>query len=81
MCFTFERVMEVMGEAVKRLPREFTGRYPSVDWHGIAGMRDRLGHGYDNVDYNLLWEAVQTRIPGLLDTVDRMIRDIDESDS
>jgi uncharacterized protein with HEPN domain len=36
----FERVMEVLGEAVKRLPPDLTTRYPAVDWRGIAGMRD-----------------------------------------
>jgi uncharacterized protein with HEPN domain len=35
----FERAMEVLGEAVKCLPVELLGRYPSVDWRGIAGMR------------------------------------------
>jgi|ERR1039458_1982804 uncharacterized protein with HEPN domain len=47
----FERIMEVLGEAVKRLPPELTARYPAVDWRGIAGMRDRVSHGYDAIDY------------------------------
>jgi uncharacterized protein with HEPN domain len=34
------RVMEVLGEAVKRLPPEMTAQYPAVDWRDIAGMRD-----------------------------------------
>jgi uncharacterized protein with HEPN domain len=45
----FERVMEVLGEAVKRLPPELTARYPAVDWRGVAGMRDRVSHGYDAI--------------------------------
>jgi uncharacterized protein with HEPN domain len=77
--FAFERVMEVLGEAVKRLPDELRSRYPAVDWRGIAGMRDRVSHGYDAVDYEVLWRAVQDRVPGLLSTIERMLRDLEES--
>ena len=75
----FERVMEVLGEAVKRLPAELRAKYPSVDWRGAAGMRDHLTHGYDIVDYEVLWKAAQERLPGLLATVEQMLRDLEES--
>ena len=73
----FERIMEVLGEAVKRLPPELTAQYPAVDWRGIAGMRDRVSHGYDAIDYELLWQSVETRVPGLLVTVEQMLKDVD----
>lgn len=69
--------MEVLGEAVKRLPQEMTGRYPAVDWRGIAGMRDCVSHGYDTIDYELLWQAVKTQVPGLLATIEKMIGDLE----
>jgi uncharacterized protein with HEPN domain len=72
----FERVMEVLGEAVKRLPPDLTARYLDVDWRGIAGMRDWVSHGYDGIDYGLLWQAVETRAPGLLVTVGQMLKDL-----
>ena len=72
----FERVMEILGEAVKRLPPELTAKYPAVDWRGIAGMRDRVSHGYDAVDYDLLWQAVEKKVPGLLTTVEQMLNDL-----
>jgi uncharacterized protein with HEPN domain len=75
----FERVMVILGEAVKRLPPELTARYPAVDWRGIAGMRDRVSHGYDAIDYGLLWQSVATRVPGLLATVEQMLKDLDSS--
>ena len=50
----FERVMEIRGEAVKRLPPELCQRYPAVPWKLIAGMRDRVSHGYDAIDYSTL---------------------------
>jgi len=47
-----------------------------VDWRGIAGMRDRVSHGYDAIDYGLLWSAVETRVPGLLVTIEQMLQDL-----
>jgi uncharacterized protein with HEPN domain len=76
----FERVMEVLGEAVKRLPIEVIAQYPEVDWRGITGMRDRVSHGYDAIDYDLLWQAVQNHVPGLLATVERMLKDLQPDD-
>ena len=73
----FERVMEILGEAVKRLPLGLTARFPAVDWRGIAGMRDRVSHGYDGVDYGLLWQSVETRVPTLIITCEQMLKDLD----
>jgi uncharacterized protein with HEPN domain len=39
-------------------------------------MRDHVSHGYDSIDYDLLWQSVKTRIPGLLSTVEQMLKDL-----
>jgi len=70
-----ERALEIIGEAVKRLPNEVCASYPTVEWRLIAGMRDRLSHGYDDVDLEILWNVVHEDVPGLIDTVVRMISD------
>ena len=72
-----ERFIEIMGEGVKRLPMELRSRYPSVPWKEIAGTRDHLSHGYDDVDYQVLWDAVQKDVPALLATVEQMLREIE----
>ena len=74
-----ERFIEIIGEGVKRLPRELRDRYPNVPWKEIAGTRDRLSHGYDDVDYQVLWNAVQKDLPTLLATVGQMLKDLEES--
>lgn len=75
----FERVMEVLGEAVKRLPFELCQQYPAVEWRLVAGMRDRVSHGYDGIDYQMLWDTVEQDLPTLLATVGKMLADLDKS--
>ena len=50
-----ERLVEVLGEAVKRLPNELRDRHPQLPWDKIAGTRDYIAHGYDSVDYDVIW--------------------------
>lgn len=61
----FVRSLEVIGEAAKKLTPEFRAQHTSIDWRRIAGMRDRLIHDYFGVDYEIVWDVVQTRIPEL----------------
>ena len=75
----FERALEVLGEAVKRLPPDLRDRYPAVPWKLVAGMRDRLSHGYDEVRHEVLWNAVQQDVPVLLTTVEQMLRDLESN--
>jgi uncharacterized protein with HEPN domain len=50
-----ERLVEVLGEAVKRLPKDLRLRHPQLPWEKIAGTRDYIAHGYDSVDYDVIW--------------------------
>ena len=61
----FVRSLEIVGEAAKKVPAGFRMQYPTVDWRAMAGMRDRLIHDYFGVDYELVWDVVQNRIPEL----------------
>lgn len=43
----------------------------------VAGMRDKISHGYDSVDYQTLWDTVQDDVPGLLTAVERILMDLE----
>jgi uncharacterized protein with HEPN domain len=68
------RNIEVIGEAVKQLSPELRDAHPDVPWKAIAGMRDRLIHGYDTVNFALVWEAVERHVPDLRVTVEELLR-------
>jgi uncharacterized protein with HEPN domain len=59
------RNIEIIGEAVKRLPPELTSRHPEIDWNGWARLRDVLAHQYFGVDVDLLADAVDEELPAL----------------
>lgn len=60
------RNLEIIGEAVKRLPPELLEDWPEVDWSGWARMRDVVAHQYFGVDVDVIWNAVQDELPGLV---------------
>ena len=51
--------MEIVGEAANRVSSETQQKHPEIPWPQIIGMRNRLTHGYDVVDYDLLWDTVR----------------------
>jgi uncharacterized protein with HEPN domain len=57
------RSLEIIEEAAKKVPEEFRAKYPAIEWRAMSGMRDRLIHNYFGVDYELVWDVVQNRIP------------------
>jgi uncharacterized protein with HEPN domain len=74
----FVRSIEIIGEASKKLPEETRRKYPQVEWRAVAGMRDRLIHGYFDTDYDIVWDVVVNKVPTLQQEVVRIIREESE---
>ena len=70
----FVRSLEIIGEAVKQLPNDIKQRYSHLEWRAMAGMRDRLIHGYFGVDYDIVWDVVINKIPVLQREVEHILR-------
>jgi len=57
--------IEILGEAVKKIPDDIRTQYPEIPWKAIAGMRDMLVHEYWGIDANVVWATVQEGLPPL----------------
>lgn len=57
------RNLEIVGEAVKKIPAVFKNRHPEIEWKKIAGLRDILVHEYFGVDLQVLWDIIKTKLP------------------
>ena len=52
------RLLEIVGEAAARVAAEERMLYPDIPWPEVVGLRNRLIHGYDSIDFDILWEIV-----------------------
>ena len=72
------RRLEVIGEATRNLPAEFTGAHPGIPWGRIVAMRNRLAHAYASVDLKLTWAVVVNDLPILKREVLALVKAQDE---
>ena len=63
----------VMGEATKKLSRDFREAHPDIPWKLIAGMRDKVVHDYNDVDLELVWKTATIRVPNFLDSIEPLL--------
>lgn len=66
------RLLEVIGEAARGMSEELRERYPEIKWRALAGTRDRLIHGYFDVDLDIIWRIVTDDLPLLAESLAKM---------
>ncbi len=67
------RNLEIIGEAVRKLPTEFQGDVPGVDWAAAIGMRNWLIHGYAVVDLDIVWQTVVDDVPAMRQAIENLL--------
>jgi len=77
-CDAVIRCIEVIGEATKNIPDEIRNRYPSIPWRDMAGMRDKIIHGYFIIDFETVWLVVKEEIPKLKPLIMKVSDDLDK---
>jgi uncharacterized protein with HEPN domain len=75
--FAVSRAIEIIGEAVKRVPDSVRNQYPEIPWRDMAGMRDKLIHNYFNAEVDIIWKAVQEDVPQLKSMISGVLKDLE----
>lgn len=68
-----ERNFEILGEACRRISREFQQEHPEIDWRNTVALRNIIAHRYEYVDHEVLWNIMQNRLPSILESLDRLL--------
>ena len=66
-------LIEVVGEAAARASAATKARLPSIPWRVMTDMRNRLIHGYDTIDYDVIWDTVVLDLPQLVAELGRVL--------
>ena len=67
------RRLEIIGEAAGRMSPEFRTGHPDIPWGSMTGMRNRMIHGYDDIDMGVVWNTSQESVPNLLALIEPLV--------
>ncbi|MBW4582202.1 MAG: DUF86 domain-containing protein [Tildeniella nuda ZEHNDER 1965/U140] len=66
-------LLQVIGEAARRVSPSFRATYPQIDWKAIVGMRSKVVHDYLNVDEDIVWDTVINELPSLVKELENIL--------
>ena len=78
ICMLFQAVGETFRQIDDKTNKTFLSRYPEIVWKKVIGFRNIIAHGYFEIDEDVLFAVCQTHLPPLLETVNRMIEDLEK---
>ena len=63
----------IIGEAASRFSADYQNAHPKIPWRKMIGMRNRIVHEYDSIDWNIVWDTATTHIPGLISALQPLL--------
>ncbi|RDE14688.1 MAG: hypothetical protein C4K48_05660 [Candidatus Thorarchaeota archaeon] len=67
------RLLEIIGEAAVGMSENIMNKHPDIPWKEMIGMRNRLIHGYFDVDLDIVWQTVTEDIPPLKTLLENLV--------
>lgn len=73
LTLALERLVTIIGEAANRVSPTTQAEHSEIPWPQIIGLRNRLTHGYDKVDLDILWTIIQDDLPPLITQLEAIL--------
>jgi uncharacterized protein with HEPN domain len=70
------RNLEIIGEAVKNIPKPIKEKYSEMEWRKIAGFRDILAHEYFGAELEIVWDVIKNKLPAFREKIRRILKDL-----
>lgn len=65
---------EIIGEAVKHIPKNIKQKYRNINWGDIVGMRNIITHEYFGVDLEIIWKTIKEKLPELKNKIEEILK-------
>lgn len=72
------RRLEIIGEAVKQIPKAFKTKHPEIPWRRIAGLRDILTHEYFGIKIERVWKILQEDLPEFKNQIKKLLESLEK---
>ena len=69
------RNLEIIGEAIKNLSDDLRLKYKDVEWKKVAGLRDRIIHYYFGVNWEIVWDVIENKLPELKSKIESILKE------
>ncbi|MGD8441197.1 MAG: DUF86 domain-containing protein [Holophagae bacterium] len=76
LALALTKLVEIVGEAAVRVSEELRDSHNEIPWRQIVGTRNRLIHGYDAVDHDILWGIIDRELPVLLGQLENVLAQV-----
>lgn len=74
----FLQLVQILGEAANRMSKQYREQHPEIPWSQIIALRNRLIHGYDTIDFDILWNILKEDLPRLVSVLEQITPPPDE---
>ena len=73
LCLALTHLIQVIGEAARRISPQFRERHQDIPWDAIAGMRNKIVHDYMDVDEHIVWDSVTQELQPLIEDLKKIV--------